>query len=81
MTGISLQRHGIALARVTRTADEGALRLDYCSYQPLSREKGEEAVLKEFSQHHDLESTPCVSVIPDNQFNLLLVEAPEVDST
>ena len=81
MTGISLQHHGIGLARVVRAADEGGIRLDYCTYQPFSKEKAEGNILKSLTQQYELEDTACVSVIPEDQFNLLLVEAPEVDST
>lgn len=79
MTGISLQTHGISLARVQRHADEGPIRLDFCTYQPLDGGPASDELLKSLGTRYELAGPPCTSVIPARQFSLLLVEAPEVD--
>jgi MSHA biogenesis protein MshI len=68
----------VAVARVVRTAD-APLRLVGCQFYPAT-DGAPEALLEQVVREHALDQTECVSVIDPGHFNLLLVEAPEVDA-
>ncbi len=70
---------GIALARV-KQADEGhPPRVELCEFFPLETGRGREELLAELVDGYGLSSSHCLSVMPGS-FNLLLVEAPQVDA-
>ncbi|HKK06901.1 MAG TPA: pilus assembly protein PilM [Gammaproteobacteria bacterium] len=70
----------MALARVRR--DDGRLpHLDLCDWRPLDAPTAAPEVVGELVEEHKLEHAPVVTVLEPGTFNLLLVEAPEVDTT
>jgi len=62
--------------------DDGRLpHLDLCDWRPLDVPTAAPEVMGELVEDHKLEHAPVVTVLESGTFNLLLVEAPEVDTT
>lgn len=69
----------MAVARVRR--EEGVPRLDLCLHQALDRPEEAAQVLAGMVREHQLRHLPAVAVLEPGEFNLLLVDAPEVAPT
>lgn len=76
---MAVSRTGLALARVRR--EDGAPQLDLCLHRPLLRPDEAAPALAEMVREHQLRNQPTVLVLEPGEFNLLLVDAPEVDPT
>ncbi len=77
--GIELSADGVAVATVSHRGESH--RLTRCRFYPAATEPERERVLEQAARECGLDQIRCVSVIDEEQFNLLLVEAPEVDPT
>jgi len=70
----------VTLARVRR--DDGqAPRLDLCDWRALESATGAGEAVAALADEHEIGQMPVVTVLEPGSFNLLLVEAPEVDAT
>ncbi|SCZ64960.1 pilus assembly protein PilM [Thiohalomonas denitrificans] len=78
LAGLALTDAGIASARVLQRND-GAPRLVACQFTPARSPEQLPSLLRTLAEEQKLDRT--ISVIGQNDFNLLLVEAPEVDPT
>lgn len=69
------------MARIQRGGAEGGPRLLLCDFTPTATLAERSSKLAELTTRLALASAPCSSVAPAGSFNLLLIEAPEVDAT
>jgi MSHA biogenesis protein MshI len=67
----------IALARVRRETDLPPV-LDLCELHPFVGESDDSSIYGRLRKAYDLDRYPCVSVMEIGTYNLLLVEAPDV---
>lgn len=68
---------GIALARVLPEAGAAPV-LVACEYAAAGSDEDRARALHKLVRVHHLDRTPCTSVMAMNEYNLLLVEAPDV---
>jgi len=68
---------GIAVARVRREKDTPPI-LELCAYQYRDKNKSEEKILQKIGNDFDLGKLNCVSMMEPGTYNLLMVEAPDV---
>lgn len=76
-----MQPGGVAVARISLASASGLPHLDFCHFHADGGPSDRANTLKEISKKYDLNSAQCVSVAEPGSFNLLLVEAPQVDAT
>lgn len=76
LTGISIQREGIGIARITRSGSDGQPRLALCEFLATTDHASQLAAL---TGKYQLDAADCTSLMDASHANLLLVEAPEVD--
>jgi MSHA biogenesis protein MshI len=67
----------IALARVRREKDLPPV-LDLCELHPFEGESNDSSIYGRLRKAYDLDRYPCASVMEIGTYNLLLVEAPDV---
>lgn len=79
MTGLCLRPEGISLARIQRDPKRELPALSLCQFLPLAPGDDLTAALAELGQRLHLDNAAVISVVNEDDFSLLLVEAPEVD--
>lgn len=80
LIGVGIQDEAISLAQVTRSAGS-APRLLLCEHRALAGGESVQTALDELVKAYHLDQARAATVMPPGGFNLLLVEAPEVDPT
>jgi MSHA biogenesis protein MshI len=68
---------GVAVAQVRRERDVPPI-LELCAYQERDAGKSEEKVLQKINHEYHLDRASCVSMMELGSYNLLMVEAPDV---
>jgi MSHA biogenesis protein MshI len=68
---------GIAVAQVRREKDLPPI-LELCSYMPRTEGKSDGKILQKIATDYHLERINCVSMMELGSYNLLMVEAPDV---
>ena len=74
---VCFDEHAISLARVRRDKDMPPM-LDYCEVQQVDNLSLQGAELARLTNNHHLDNYECVSTLELGNYNLLLVEAPDV---
>ena len=69
------------MARVSHPSNNTLPHLDLCHFQADDSLSARPETIKQLTKRDDLDASLCVSVAETGSFNLLLVEAPEVDAT
>jgi len=81
LSGIALRDDGIAVARAGTAAGGEAPHLRLCDFVPLEGDEQLPATLSKLGKQHHLEAGECSSVAAHESFSLLLIEAPQVESS
>ncbi len=68
---------GVALACVDHAKEEKPV-LEYCAFHPLEQEQSLAALLKKTVAQYRLDRTRCSTLLAAQDYQLLMVEAPEV---
>lgn len=80
MIGVGIQDDAISLVQVARTAGSRP-RLLLCEHRSFAEGDSVQAALDTLVKTHQLQQARTAAVMAPGSFNLLLVEAPEVDPT
>lgn len=78
LIGLSVNESRIMLAHVTRGHDE--LMLEKCLRQPLDKNGAVRETLARLVDEHDLAQAACNCVLSPGDYNIYLVEAPQVEA-
>jgi len=76
LTGVGLQPDGVCVVRVERTTGR-VPAITLFDFRPWGHE-AREKVLERVATDHDLKRCRCTTVLDQNEYTLLLTEAPEV---
>lgn len=79
-SAVSMKQGGVAIAQIQRQTD-GPPKLRTCLFNVADSEDEQQQKLIELSSAHDFNAGRCFSLINNQQFSLLMVEAPAVDPT
>lgn len=78
VTGLSIRREGIAVARIRREPTSDTPHLVLCEFVPSAGSGDRDELLRQLAERHGLAQFGCVSLLDDDDTALLLVEAPQV---
>lgn len=80
LAGIASHPDGLAVAKVERPSEDSLPVLKSCHFFSANGKELNE-LIAEAAEQEQLDEISCVNVMESHNFNLLLVEAPEVDAT
>ena len=78
MVGISLQPDGFSLAYVLREEGAEKPQLKLCEFRPVEDASQLASAISAAVKDHNLQNARCVCVLPQHQYSLRMVDAPQV---
>lgn len=79
LAAVCADADGVALAQIRRDRDVAPM-LVFCDYQQLAAGKINQAALEKLVKKTHLDRSLCVSLVEPGDYNLVMVEAPEVQA-